>query len=228
MLTLISHAWGSWKRDKGLAVLAVAALAAGIGCATAIFTVVDAVLLKPLPYSQGERWVALLGGDTTDANHHSGLSVADLLAYQQQTRSFEVFGWFPVGGDFNLTSPGTPRHIDGIAVSPSLIANTGAYPVAGHFFSASDGPNVALISYRLFRQLRPGIIGHPITLSGPSYTVVGAMPAWFRFPLVTVESRDSNNDVWVPIQMPRDEEHLRNYSFYTAYAKLKPGVTVAQ
>jgi hypothetical protein len=58
MLTLISQAWRSWKRDKGFAVLAVLALATGIGCATAIFTVVDAVLLQPLPYSQGDRCVA--------------------------------------------------------------------------------------------------------------------------------------------------------------------------
>ncbi|HEX7360919.1 MAG TPA: hypothetical protein VF283_10545 [Bryobacteraceae bacterium] len=64
MLTLISQSWRSWKRDKGLAVLAIIALATGIGCATAIFTVVDAVLLKPLPYSQGDRWVALFAGST--------------------------------------------------------------------------------------------------------------------------------------------------------------------
>lgn len=228
MLTLISHSWRSWKREKGLAILAIVALAIGIGCATAIFTVVDAVLLKPLPYTQGERWVALFGGSTTDSKGITGLSFADLLAFQQQTRSFDVFGWFPVGGDFNLTSPGQPRHIDGIEISPSLIPNTGAHPIAGRFFTASDGPNVALISYRLFKQLGPSIVGRPITLSGRPYTVVGAIPAWFHLPLVTVESQNSQNDVWLPINTPRSEDYLRHYAFYTAYAKLKPGVSVAQ
>lgn len=231
MFTLIRQSWISWKRDKGLAFLAVLALATGIGCATAIFTVVSAVLLKPLPYSQGERWVALFGGSTadpSDLNHISGLTIEDLLAYQQQTRSFAVFGWFPVGGDFNLTSPGQPQHIEGIEVSPSLIANTGANPIAGRFFTSSDGQDVALISDRLFQQLGSGIIGHRITLNGGSYTVVGAMPGWFRFPLVTVESRDSGNDVWLPMETPRNETQLRDYAGYAAYAKLKPGITVAE
>ncbi len=85
-----------------------------------------------------------------------------------------------------------------------------------------------MISYRLFKQLGPDIIGRSIALSGHSYTVVGAMPAWFRLPLVTVESQNSQNDVWLPLVTPRDQDYLRHYAIYTAYAKLKPDVTVAQ
>lgn len=230
MLTLIWRSWKSWKREKGLALLAVLALAVGIGSATAIFTVVDAVLLKPLPYTHGERWVALFSGSThdPDANHFGGLSFADLLAYQEQMHSFEVFGWFPVAGDFNLTSPGQPRHIEGMEVSPSLIANTGANPVAGRFFTASDGPNVALISHRLFTQLGRGILDRPIALNGQSYTVLGAMPAWFRLPLAGISNQNSGNDVWLPLKRPRDEWNLRNYSIYGSYARLKPGITLTQ
>jgi putative ABC transport system permease protein len=95
-------------------------------------------------------------------------------------------------------------------------------------FTESDGPNVALISNRLFQQLGPDIVGRAITLSGRSYTVVGAMPAWFRLPITTVYSQNSQNDVWLPIATPRDEQHFRHYAIYAAYAKLKPGVTVAQ
>ena len=225
---MIWRSWKSWKREKGVALLAVIALAIGIGSATAIFTVVDAVLLRPLPYTHGERWVSLLAGDTRDPHHFSGLSFAELFAYQDRMHAFEVFGWYPVGGDFNLTSPGQPRHIEGIEVSPSLIANTGVNPMAGRFFTASDGPNVAILSHRLFQQLSPGSLGRPIILNGQSYTVLGAMPVWFRFPLVTVSSQNSQNDVWIPIKTPRDEDHLRNYAFYAAYARLKPGVTVEQ
>ncbi len=198
--------------------------------AAAIFTVVNAVLLKPLPYTHGERWIALFAGSTHDPdfNHISGLSFADLLAYQERMRDFDVFGWFPVGGDFNLSSPGQPRHIEGVEVSPSLIANTGANPVAGRFFTASDGPNVALISHRLFTQLGRGILGRPITLNGESYIVVGAMPAWFRLPLGGVSNQKVQDDVWLPLKRPRDEATLRNYSIYGSYGRLKLGVTVGQ
>ncbi|HEX4809579.1 MAG TPA: ABC transporter permease, partial [Bryobacteraceae bacterium] len=230
MFTLIRQSWNSWKRDKGLAFVAVVALATGIGCATAIFTVVNAVFLKPLPYSQADRWVALFAGSTADPdlNHISSLTLGDLFAYQQLTRSFDVFGWFSIFGDFNLTSPGQPQHIEGIEVSPSLISNTGANPIAGRFFTPSDGSDVALISYRLFQRLGSGIIGHQIRLSGRSITVVGAMPEWFRFPLVTVNSRDSANDVWLPAENPRSEAQLQDYAGYAAYAKLKPGITLTQ
>ncbi len=227
MLTLLSRSWKSWKREKGLALLAIVALAIGIGSATAIFTVVDAVLLKPLPYTHGERWVSLFAGDTHDPNHYAGLSFADLLAYQERMRDFDVFGWYPVFGDFNLTSPGQPRHIAGIEVSPSLIANTGAHPVAGRFFTASNGPNVVLISHRLLTQLGRGIIGQPITLNGQPYTVVGAMPAWFRFPLASVYG-NVQNDVWIPLKKPVDEDHMRNYASDAAYGRLKAGVSIAQ
>ena len=230
MLTLIWRSWKSWKREKGLALLAILALAIGIGSATAIFTVVDAVLLKPLPYSLSERWIALFAGSTRDPNpnHFGGLAFADLLMYQERMHSFEVFGWFSVAGDFNLTSPGQPRHIEGVEVSPSLITNTGANPVAGRFFTPSDGPNVALISHRLFTDLGPGIVGRPISLDDQSYTVVGAMPAWFRLPLGGISNQNAGNDVWLPLRGPHDEAALRNYGIYGSYARLKRGITVAQ
>ena len=228
MLTLLWRSWRSWSREKGLALLAVFALAIGIGSATAIFTVVNAVLLKPLPYSNGDRWVALFGGSTLDSNGMSGLSFADLLAYQERMRSFDVFGWSTIGGDFNLTSPGEPRHIEGIEVSPALIANTGATPVAGRFFTEADGPNAAMISHRLFESLGAGIIGKPIALDGEAYTVVGAMPGWFRFPLVTVESQNSQNDVWIPLKRPRDQDRARNYGYYAGYGTVRRGITIAQ
>lgn len=166
MFGLFRQSWNSWRRDRGVAFFAIVALAIGIGCSTAIFTVVHAVLLKPLPYSQGERWVALFSGTTTDPNslnHIGGLTLADLDGYQQHTRSFDLFGWFTIGGDFNLTSPGSPRHIEGIEVSPSLIAGTGVPPLAGRTFTSADQPDVALISQRLFELLGPGVM---ITKSG--------------------------------------------------------------
>ncbi len=234
MLSLLERSLKSWNRERGVALMAVVALAIGIGSATAIFTVVDAVLLRPLPYSDSERWVSLLGGDTHDPKHFSGLSWVECEAYQRM-RSFQEFGWFPVGGDFNVTTPGvnlnTPgltRHINGLEVSPSLIASTGAAPAAGRFFSSSDGTGVAVVSFRLLKQLGPAVVGTTIRLNGEPYTVIGATPAWFRLPVVTVESRNSDNDVWIPLKAPKDEGQRRNYSPYQAYAKLKEGVSLEQ
>ncbi len=171
--------------------MAVLALAVGIGSASAIFTVVQAVLLKPLPYSDGERWVALFGGNSLENNdqHISALSYTDLIGYQQRTRSFDVFGWYGISGDFNLLSKAAPaQHVDGDEVSPSLIDNLGVNPIRGRLFQDADSANVVLLSQRLWARLGsdPDIVGKPIQLSGSSYTVVGVMPSWFRFPIIGV------------------------------------------
>ena len=142
--------------------------------------------------------------------------------------SFEVFGWFTIDGDFNLTSPETPSHIQGIEVSPQLLASTGISPVAGHVFTESEGPNVAVISHSLFIRLGSRIIGKPVTLNGKSYTVMGAMPARFRFPLVTVNNQDSHNDVWLPLAKPKTEDELRHVQFFAGAGRFKPDVTLGQ
>jgi len=232
MSTVIWQSWRSWRNAKGLAALAVIALAVGIGCATAIFTVVNAVLLEPLPYTEGNRWVAVFGGSTlisgTEQARISSLSFADLEDYRDRTHSFDVFGWYVIFSDFNLTSPGEPQHIQGTPVTSSLIDNVGVNPVRGRLFRDSDGPNVAVISSRLWNRLGAGIIGRTITLDGESYTVLGVMPPWFALPVTGVSSENVHTDVWIPLKIPRDEQTRRRYSPYAGYARLKPGVTVAQ
>ena len=232
MLSLLLLAIRSWKSAKGLAVLCVLALAVGIGCATAIFTVVDAVLLKPLPYQQAERWVALFSGSTTreEQGRMGGLSPADLTQYQQQTQSFDAFGWFRIGGDYNLTSPGEPEHIEGVEVTPSLINNVGVTPLQGRLFQEADGENVALVSARLARRLgaNGSILGKPIVLDGGLFTVVGVMPAWFRLPILSVTARDVRNDVWLPVQRPHNDAEERGFWSYAAYGRMRRGVDIGQ
>ncbi len=232
MRSLLWYSWRSWKNAKSVGALAIVALAVGIGCATAIFTVVDAVFFKPLPYAQGDRWIALFGASTvgSERDKYSALSYADLIDYQQRTRSFDVFGWYTIGGDFNVTSPGQPQHIEGIEVTPSLIDNVGIAPIRGRLFHPSDGPNVALLSSGLWNRLGsdPSILGRPITLNSESYTVVGIMPSWFRLPVVSVSNQETRNDVWLPAKLPHDEAHRRNNAMYAAYARRKPGVSLEQ
>jgi putative ABC transport system permease protein len=200
MLTMISHGWRAWKNAKAVAVPAIIALAVGIGCATAIFTVVNGVLLKPLPYSHPERWVALFGGSTlgSEADRYYGLSVCDLIDYQQRTHSFDMLGWYKITADFNLKSPDLVEHVEGAEVTPSLLESAGVKPVLGHLFQDSDGAHVTMISSRLWNQLGTdsAIVGKSITLNGQLYAVTGVMPAWFQLPIVSVANVDLHRCSW--------------------------------
>src|SRR5690242_19921042 len=94
MMSAFAQAWASWRSAPGVALLAVVAFAVGIGAATAIYTVINGVLLRPLPYPSSERFVALYSARTTQVGTHFLNSVPDLQDYAQQTTSFDVFGWF--------------------------------------------------------------------------------------------------------------------------------------
>ena len=95
---LVLQAWRSWRNDKAVAFLASAAFAAGIGAATAIYTVVNAVMLKPLPYRDGDRFVVILSAEVDDPVHYGSLSFNDARTYQERTRVFDAFGWFRYAG----------------------------------------------------------------------------------------------------------------------------------
>ena len=108
MFPLVRQAWRSWRNAKGVALLAACALAAGIGAATAIYTVVDAVMLKPLPYRDGDRFVALFSAETNDPVHYGSLISNDARVYQDRATSFDAFGWFRESSK-NLTFAGEPH-----------------------------------------------------------------------------------------------------------------------
>src|SRR5215475_3989621 len=133
MLTVLTQAWKSWNSARAIAVLASIALAVGIGSTTAIYTVVNAVMLKPLPYAQGDRFVALYGSSFSEPKRRTSNTFADLLEFQQRTQSFDSFGWF-TQDNFNLTSPGQPQHLNGAALTPSLAHNLGVNPSIGQWF----------------------------------------------------------------------------------------------
>src|SRR3954468_23750814 len=112
VLSAFSQAWASWKTAPGVALLAVVAFAVGIGATTAIFTVINGVLLRPLPYPDGERFVRLHGARTTAPGVLMPMSVPELQDYEQQTTSFDAFGWFTTGR-YRLTGPGDPQFVPG-------------------------------------------------------------------------------------------------------------------
>ena len=222
-MTALSSAWRAWKSAKGVALLAIVAFAIGIGSATAIFTVINGVMLRPLPYPDGDRFVALYSAETTEPGRYGSLSVPDLIDYEKATTSFDVFGWFRLA-NFNLTVSGDPQYVNGAAVTPSLVQNLGVNPILGQWFSSQDG---AVISYALWRRLGadPNIVGTSLRLDDRQFTVTGVMPSAFRLPATVVVDEGSRPDVWIYLD-PRAED--RGFNAYFAYARRKPGVSLAQ
>jgi hypothetical protein len=154
VLSAFSQAWASWRSAPGVALLAVVANAVGIGSTTAIFTVVNGVLLRPLPYPSGERFVSVYGARTTQPGVFMGMSVPEVHDYEQQTTSFDAFGWFRTSL-FHLTAPGEPRFVPGAAVTPALARQLGS-PLLGQWFADDSS---AVNGHRSARRPGPALAG---------------------------------------------------------------------
>ena len=218
------RAWRSWRNDKAVAFLAAAAFAAGIGAATAIYTVVSAVMLKPFPYRDGDRFVAIFSAAVNDPEHYGSLSFRDAQTYQERTRVFDAFGWFRFAGK-NLTFAGEPHHVEGVAVTPDLARQLGVSPILGQWFQDETG---VVISAPLWRRLGAdsGIVGRSLTLDGRSYTVTGVMPDRFQLPVAGIMSAGARTDIWIPLDSQGRGEPEAGAPYF-AYARRKPGVAFA-
>jgi putative ABC transport system permease protein len=223
MTAALSHAWRSWKSAPGVALLAILAFAVGIGSATAIFTVVNGVLLRPLPYPDSERFVFLYGASTTNSTMMA-MSLLELQDYERQTTTFDAIGWFRAGR-FHLTAPGEPRFVPGTAVTPALVRALGS-PMLGQWFADDSS---AVISSALWRRLGggPEIIGSLITLDERPYTITGVMPPAFQLPVAALGSR-GDTEVWIPLVVSPEQASNRNSRAFSAYARRKPRVSLEQ
>jgi putative ABC transport system permease protein len=218
--------WRSWRNTKAVGFLAVLALATGIGAATAIYTVIDKLLLTPVPFARGDRFVSVLGANVDDPRGMSSLTLKDALDYQEHSRSFDVFGCF-VFSDHNLTAPGEPQHLNGVEVSPSLVNSLGVNPEVGRWFRDAATPT-AVLSHSLWTRLGsdPGIVGKPVTLDGQIYTVAGVMRPGFNLPLAGPYS-EAQMDIWLRLDMLRQGNNPGSATSF-CYARLRPGVTLAE
>ena len=217
----------SWKSAKAMALLILIALTVGIGSATAIYTVIDTLLLTPVPFEHGERFVSVLGASFNDLERMSSLTPPDVREFQQRARSFDVFGWMRYA-NYNLTAPGPPLYLNAVLVTPNLANQLGVPPRLGHWFPEGSAEPAAMISYGLWQHLGadPGLLNKSITLDGRVYPVTGVMPPGFQLPL-SGPYQSNQIDVWLPLDPSGRGQHENEGSNF-AYARLRPGVTLAQ
>src|SRR5262249_52050487 len=190
-----------------------------------IYTVVHAVLLAPLPYANGDRFVALYGARFSEPKQFSSNTLPDLIEYQRRTTSFDAFGWFRLG-EANVTSPGEPEHVGAVPVATTRAPTSAVTPLVGRWFADETG---AVISNRLWRRLGADrtIVGRAMTLDRTSLTITGVMPPGFRLPVSGPGGEGFDADVWTYLD-PVGRASSPGAAFYLAYARRKPDVTLQQ
>jgi putative ABC transport system permease protein len=217
------HAVRMFRSNPGFTVAAIAALALGIGINTAIFTVVDAVLLKPLTYPDADRMVQFLL--TSPEGKGPGASIPKFRVWEQQSNVFQDVAAYDFGGPgFNLTGD-RPEQVHGIHVTQAYFRLFGASPTLGRTFTAQeDSPNggkVVVLSYGLWQRKfggNPNIIGNALSLGNEPYTIIGVLNKSFV--------SDPEADILLPFQFDPNSSNQGHY--FMAAGRLKPGVTLAQ
>jgi putative ABC transport system permease protein len=215
------------RKNPGFTIVAIIALALGIGANTAIFSVVNTVLLRPLPYKDPERLVMVWEDATKHGYPRDTPAAANFVDWRDQNQSFE--GMAAIADTcFNLTGSGDPERLEGRRVSANMFPLLGVEPHIGRVFTAAEdqpgAQRVALLSYALWQRRfggDPGIVGKALTLNGESHVVVGVMPARFQFP-------SSDDQVWVPVAFTQQEAGNRNRHYLQVLARLRPGVSLDQ
>jgi predicted permease len=228
-------AWRSLRRSPAFAAIAVATLALGIGANSAIFTVVNAVVMRPLPYAHADRLVRVTGDFTGINTTDVGLSQPELLDYRDRTGLFDgIAGVWAINA--NLTEIDQPERVEALLASPSYFDVLDVRPQLGRLFGPQDtapGINeVLVISDALWRRrfaASPSAVGRKLRIDNDWYTVVGVLPPGFRHPGRSVLT---DVDVWAPANFaaaPFPKPPVRGARFLTgAIGRLRPGVTIEQ
>jgi predicted permease len=217
-------------RQRAFTILATLTLAIGIGATTAVFSVVNAVLLRPLPYRDADRLVALRHAapgapGIADVSGEFRLSPSMFFTYADHNRVFEHVGVW-VAGTATVTGAGEPEQVRNMLVTHGTLDALGVAPLHGRWFSPADmapgRPGTAILAYGHWQRRfggDPSVVGRPIALDGRTMEVIGVMPAGFRV-------ADIEADVITPLQFDRGTLRLPGFGF-NGVARLKPGLTVA-
>ena len=221
------------RKSPGFSVTAVLMLALGIGATTAIFSIVEAVLLRQLPFPEPERLVAL--SDILQGNKKSdtGVTAPDILNYTRDTHSFVSAGGYQQVA-FEFSGSGEPAQVNAARLSAGVFPALAVPPLMGRFFTQQEDDGhepVTLISYSLWQGRlhgEPNVLGTKILLDRKPYVVIGVMPRNFEFPLLP--GHLNNSELWVPMSFAPQEvtpAQQANWSFQMV-GRLKPGIGFAQ
>ena len=214
-------------KNPGFTTVAVIALALGIGANSAIFSVVNTVLLRPLPYKNPEQLVMVWEENSKQGFPEDTPAAANYIDWRDQNHVFASMAAM-TQASFNLTGVGDPERIDGERVSVSLFPLLGVEPQLGRAFRPEEdkpgASQVVIMSNGLWQRRfggDPSIIGKSINLNGKSFTVVGVMPSKFQFPT-------RNDQLWIPIAFDAKEAGNRGAHYLQVIARIKPGTTLGE
>jgi putative ABC transport system permease protein len=220
------YALRALHRSPGFTAVAVLTLALGIGANAAIFSVVDAVLLRPLPYPEPDRLVRIWESSLKYDSPRNVVNPFNFLDWRDHSQSFESMAAISVSTT-NLTFQGRPIAVQGMQVSPEFFSVLRVPPFLGRTFNAEDGvaghEHVVILSYQLWQRqygANPQIIGARIDLDAAPYSVIGVMPRSFSFPKIKAE-------VWTPLPLARTED-WKTGRYLTVVARLKQDVSLGQ
>ncbi len=223
-------------KSPGFALTGVLMLAFGIGATTAIFSIVEAVLLRPLPFPDSNRLVALgdhIAGASIGDNNDAGVTVPDIRQYTRDTQSFSALGGYTYSG-YELSGNGEPAQINGARLTAGVFKALGVSPILGRTFTQEEDDHsqqVVVISYGTWLNRFHGdrqVVGQKILLDRKAYQIIGVMPRGFEFPLVP--GQVNRVELWVPMSFTAQELTPvagANWS-YQMVGRLKPGITPQQ
>jgi len=226
----LKYALRMLKKNPAFTAVAILTLAVGIGANSAIFSVVNSVLLRPLPYRQPGQLVRVYSEFPTMQLQKFWLSPPELLDIQREAKSWEAVGAWAPGGQ-NVGTESEPLRVTSAAITRSMIDVLGVQPERGRNFTEDEdrngGPSVAIISHGLWQKGFGGasdIIGKQIQINSTTTTVVGVMPASFAFP----PGSNDQVELLVPFQFDPANPGNRGSHFLSVIGRLKPGVTIEQ
>jgi putative ABC transport system permease protein len=215
-------------KTPGFTSLALLTLALGIGANTAVFSVVNAVLLRPLPFEKPQEIVAVWEQRPRENSFRGGISALDFVDWRRMSQSFSNIALYD-SSQFNLTGAGDPERIPGAQVSPGFLEALGVHPQMGRRFEAvaeQPGHNrEVLITYGLWQrrfESDPAIVGKSAGINGERFLIAGVLPKDFRFPFAP------HCDLLVPAVLGPDQLRYRGIHMFSGIARLKPGVTLQQ
>ena len=226
MRNQVKHVLRRLLRSPIFTIVTLATIAIGIGANSAIFSVVNGVLLKPLPYPDAEKLVGVWQSAPGIGINQLQLSFSDYFTFRDENRSFQELGLWN-GDSVSITGLGAPEQIQSLDVTVGVLPALGVQPALGRWFSAKDdspgSPATAILTYGYWTRRFGGeasAIGKRILVDGAAKEIIGVMPQSFRF-------LDNDADLIVPFQSDRSKATLGNFSFQ-GIARLKPGVSLAQ